>query len=64
MTSVPRTSDTSRRDFLRTVASAAAAPAALGFARASAADEEAPRFVDAHVHVWTPDVDRYPLAEG
>ena len=21
-------------------------------------------FIDAHVHVWTPDTDRYPLAAG
>jgi predicted TIM-barrel fold metal-dependent hydrolase len=21
-------------------------------------------FIDAHVHVWTPDTARYPLAEG
>ena len=24
----------------------------------------APGFIDAHVHVWTPDTQRYPLAEG
>ena len=21
-------------------------------------------FIDAHVHVWTPDIDHYPLAAG
>jgi predicted TIM-barrel fold metal-dependent hydrolase len=26
--------------------------------------DEAHRFIDAHVHVWTPDVKRYPLAKG
>ena len=23
-----------------------------------------PGYIDAHVHVWTPDVERWPLAEG
>jgi predicted TIM-barrel fold metal-dependent hydrolase len=23
-----------------------------------------PNFIDAHVHVWTPDIDHYPLARG
>ena len=63
MTLAPRTSETSRREFLRT-AVLAAGPAAFGLARASAADEDTPSFVDAHVHVWTPDVERYPLAAG
>lgn len=48
----------------------AAAVARIG-GRATAAEEAAPArgaaadgVVDAHVHVWTPDLDRYPLAEG
>lgn len=48
----------SRRDLLRLGGAAllggcAGAPAASG-----------PGFIDAHVHVWTPDVARYPLAPG
>ena len=31
---------------------------------AAAEPSAADGFVDAHVHVWTPDLDRYPLAEG
>lgn len=31
---------------------------------AVAATPEPDGFVDAHVHVWTPDLDRYPLADG
>ena len=30
---------------------------------AAAEPSAADGFVDAHVHVWTPDLDRYPLAE-
>lgn len=26
--------------------------------------EETTNLIDAHVHVWTPDIERYPLAEG
>jgi predicted TIM-barrel fold metal-dependent hydrolase len=33
-------------------------------ATAQAQDAEAMRFIDAHVHVWTPDTARYPLAPG
>ncbi|HEX6984392.1 MAG TPA: amidohydrolase family protein, partial [Planctomycetaceae bacterium] len=53
----------SRRSFLRSLA---VAPAAATLARASAdgVDTAAEGFIDAHVHVWTKDVDRYPLAEG
>jgi predicted TIM-barrel fold metal-dependent hydrolase len=29
-----------------------------------AQDPKAMNFIDAHVHVWTPDTDRYPLAAG
>jgi len=31
---------------------------------ALAADREEEGFIDAHVHVWTPDTKRYPLASG
>jgi predicted TIM-barrel fold metal-dependent hydrolase len=29
-----------------------------------ASDSSKPGWIDAHVHVWTPDVERYPLAPG
>ena len=46
-----------RRTFLRTTALAALAP--TGFA---SAEESGRGFIDAHVHIWTPDTQRYPLA--
>lgn len=52
----------SRRQFLQT-----AAVAATGMlASDSAADspQQTAGWIDAHVHVWTPDTDRYPLAPG
>ena len=49
----------SRRAFLQTTALAALAPAGA-FAAAPARR----RAIDAHVHVWTPDTVRYPLADG
>lgn len=54
--------DASRRAFLKSAALAAVAPATL--ARLGAAEPATENFIDAHVHVWTPDTDRYPLAEG
>ncbi|MEO6787185.1 MAG: amidohydrolase family protein [Chthoniobacteraceae bacterium] len=48
-----------RRAFLRTTALAALAPA--GCTSLQGAHRG---FIDAHVHVWTPDTQRYPLAEG
>ncbi len=47
----------SRRDFLR-------ATAAAGVSRSISADEKDGGFIDAHVHVWTADVEAYPLAAG
>ena len=49
----------SRRGFIRTAALAALAPAIP----AALADVE-DGWIDAHVHVWTPDTQRYPLASG
>ncbi|HEV3343932.1 MAG TPA: amidohydrolase family protein [Pirellulales bacterium] len=55
----------SRRELLQAAGAAAvvtpliAAEKALG---APSADTKAP--IDAHVHVWTPDTERYPLAAG
>lgn len=52
-----------RRALLRTVVPGSLAGAAL--AACGAAPATAPAgFIDAHVHVWTPDVDGYPLAPG
>lgn len=48
-----------RRDFLLTAASTAAMTALPRSVRAAVDGD-----IDAHVHVWTPDVTRYPLAEG
>jgi predicted TIM-barrel fold metal-dependent hydrolase len=56
---IPPTTFT-RRNFLRSTVLAALAPTA-----ARAAEPEAHRHhqhIDAHVHVWTPDTHRYPLA--
>jgi predicted TIM-barrel fold metal-dependent hydrolase len=49
---------TSRRNFLRSAAAAALASRIP----ASAASPGAGDFIDAHVHVWTPDTHRYPRA--
>jgi predicted TIM-barrel fold metal-dependent hydrolase len=46
-----------RRVFIRSAALAAIAP--MTSANAAAAE---PGYIDAHVHVWTPDTKRYPLA--
>src|SRR5664279_4543079 len=48
-----------RRTFLRTTALAALAPA--GNMTLHGAN---PEFIDAHVHVWTPDTQGFPLAPG
>lgn len=50
----------SRRHFLATTASAAALAAGCS----TPGPPRRPGWIDAHVHVWTPDVKRYPLAEG
>ncbi|MBU6277249.1 MAG: amidohydrolase family protein [Planctomycetes bacterium] len=51
-----------RRGFL---GSALVSGAAAGFAVPAAGAPDRPGgFVDAHVHVWTPDTARYPLATG
>src|SRR4051812_31975770 len=56
---MPTPPNISRRDFLRSTALAALAPA--GCATLQGGE---PHYVDAHVHVWTPDTQRYPLAPG
>jgi predicted TIM-barrel fold metal-dependent hydrolase len=55
--------DMSRRGFLSTSVAASAAVALSARGLAAAADD-AGKWIDAHSHIWTPDVERYPLAEG
>jgi predicted TIM-barrel fold metal-dependent hydrolase len=49
----------SRRHFI-----AATAAAGLAWQGTVRGDDNKPGWIDAHVHVWTPDVKKYPLAEG
>ncbi len=49
----------SRRHFIT-----AAAAASLAWQRPIRGEENRSGWIDAHVHVWTPDVKKYPLAEG
>ena len=48
-----------RRVFLRSTALAALAPAGC-----ASLGSPGKGYIDAHVHVWTSDTNRYPLAEG
>ncbi|HWB13880.1 MAG TPA: amidohydrolase family protein [Pirellulales bacterium] len=54
----------SRRRWLQIAGAAGASAAAMRLAadEAPTVDTRAP--IDAHVHVWTPDTERYPLAAG
>ncbi len=55
-------SQTSRRRFLITSgAIASSAVSATAFPLPAMAADSAEGWIDAHVHVWTPDVDSYPL---
>jgi len=56
----------SRRDFLRAAAMVAGNWAVAGQNLLGQPPNEAspPGYIDAHVHVWTPDTQRYPLASG
>jgi predicted TIM-barrel fold metal-dependent hydrolase len=70
------TAQLTRRDCLKSVAAVAAAtltgcgpktaaPIAPADERTvGPTKEKLPGYIDAHVHVWTPDTDRYPLAPG
>ena len=57
-----------RREFLTAASGAAVASAVIGCAdkmkhvTGNVCSDEG--WIDAHVHIWTPDTDRYPLAEG
>lgn len=60
-----------RRDLLKALGAASACGAAAAVAGPAmhafgqqAPGEGAPGWIDAHVHVWTPDTERYPLAAG
>jgi predicted TIM-barrel fold metal-dependent hydrolase len=56
----------SRRTFLGSSAATAAATVVGGAVKSEAgrdpASKKAGGYIDAHVHVWTPDTDKYPLA--
>jgi len=54
----------SRRNWMRQAAVGAAAVTAGTSGPAAAPQPPADGFVDAHVHVWTPDLVAYPLADG
>lgn len=65
MTHSLRPDEASRRSFLQSLALAAIAPTALPrLSAADKSDDGMNGFIDAHVHVWTPDIKRYPLAKG
>ena len=56
----------SRRDVMKAAAGLAGlAGCAMTEKRGAATDEpDTPGWIDAHVHVWTDDFDKYPLAPG
>jgi predicted TIM-barrel fold metal-dependent hydrolase len=60
----------SRREWLQTIGLAAGASMALNaawqheVAGCPGADTDRQKAIDAHVHVWTPDTERYPLTAG
>lgn len=56
---------TSRRQWLKAAALAGTTGLIHGESIVRAADDDKkPGAIDAHVHVWTPDTERYPLAAG
>ena len=63
----PSHNSLSRRQFLRTGTTATVSSAlmtASANATRAAADSADEGYIDAHVHVWTSDTDRYPLKPG
>ena len=58
--------NTSRRQFLGDCAAGGLVAAGLAVSEAEGFAWEKPmeNWIDAHVHVWTPDTSAYPLAEG
>ena len=53
-----------RREFIATSCLSTAVPYATSLGNPLFAESKSPQFIDAHVHVWTPDTELYPLAEG
>jgi predicted TIM-barrel fold metal-dependent hydrolase len=53
-----------RREFVATSCLSTALPVATSLGNPLFAESKPPQLIDAHVHVWTPDTQRYPLAEG
>ncbi|MFT5027981.1 MAG: putative TIM-barrel fold metal-dependent hydrolase [Candidatus Binatia bacterium] len=60
---MPNSNPSSRRSFLKQSAVAASALAA-GCAAPSSSPAKSWGIIDAHVHVWTPNLKKYPLWEG
>ena len=54
----------SRRDALQVGATMAGGVLTGIRGQAIAAEEEPPRYIDAHSHIWTRDVAKFPLADG
>src|SRR5689334_16909484 len=52
-----------RREFVKQTALGAAGAIAMSNANSAAADTKS-GWIDAHVHVWTPDTAKYPLGPG
>ena len=59
-----RRSQMTRRTMLRTTAAGLFAGALADPVGAAADEGEKPGWIDAHSHIWTRDVERFPLAEG
>ncbi len=54
----------SRREFMQTSAASGLALGSLQAATTFNGAQNEANWIDAHVHVWTPDTNRYPLAES
>lgn len=57
------TKQSNRREFLQTAGAAGLGAIAVSATRLSADDDPAEGYVDAHSHIWTTDLDAYPLAD-
>lgn len=66
MTIDSRLAAPSRRSFLRSMALTALTPSLVSRTKAAeiSSTEVLDHLIDAHVHVWTPALERYPLVEG
>ena len=57
----------SRRDFIQAATVGGSIIGTLGlepFGTAAAVSQKEPEWIDAHVHVWTPDTKKYPLSDA